>query len=244
MLMNPSRFAVPVVAALLVLIAATPVASAAVHARGAAHLEGVQSLLALDRAVTVRAAPAPQARVVGTVARLTPLTGVQTVLPVIGTAPGPAGVVWARVRLPSRPNGATGWVRETAGSLTETPWQIVIHRSARRATVLDDGRVRATFTVVVGKQSTPTPLGSFFVTEKLHLAPGVAEGPWALATSAYSEVLQQFGGGPGQVALHGIVGLSDPLGTFSSHGCVRFANSAITWIAAHVGAGTPVIVRR
>ena len=78
--------------------------------------------------------------------------------------------------------------------------------------------------------------------EKLHLAPGVTEGPWALATSAYSYVLQEFAGGPGQVALHGVVGMSDPLGTFSSHGCIRFANAAITWIAEHVDDGTPVVV--
>jgi lipoprotein-anchoring transpeptidase ErfK/SrfK len=38
------------------------------------------------------------------------------------------------------------------------------------------------------------------------------------------------------------VGLPDPLGTASSHGCVRFAPAAITWVASHVPAGTPVVV--
>ena len=98
--------------------------------------------------------------------------------------------------------------------------------------------------MIVGKPSTPTPLGRFFVTEKLHIAPGVPEGPWALATSAYSDVLQEFAGGPGQIALHGTVGLDAPLGTFSSHGCIRFANAAITWLAHHIDAGTPIVVER
>ena len=63
-----------------------------------------------------------------------------------------------------------------------------------------------------------------------------------MATSAHSDVLQEFGGGDGQIALHGTVGLSGGLGTFSSHGCVRFAPAAINWIARHVGPGTPVVV--
>ena len=57
-------------------------------------------------------------------------------------------------------------------------------------------------------------------------------------------VLDEFAGGNGQVALHGTVGFHDPLGTFSSHGCVRFGVDAITSIAAHVGAGTPVTIGR
>src|SRR5262245_25978578 len=40
----------------------------------------------------------------------------------------------------------------------------------RRAVVLDAGRARAGFNVVLGKPSTPTPLGTFFVVEKLQLA--------------------------------------------------------------------------
>jgi len=166
------------------------------------------------------------------------------VLPVVQSHIGPAGVLWLRVRLPERPNGATGWVPASAGTLSDTPWRIVIHRSKRLAVVLEGAKARATFSIVLGKPSTPTPLGTFFVVEKLHLGAGVPEGPWALATSAYSDVLQEFARGPGQIALHGRVGLTAPLGTFSSHGCIRFANAAITWIAAHVGAGTPVIVER
>ena len=125
-----------------------------------------------------------------------------------------------------------------------TPWAIVIQRAERRALVLKAGRVEARFPVVVGKRATPTPLGRFFVTERLSVAPGVPEGPWALATSAYSDVLHQFGGGPGQIALHGTVGFDDPLGTFASHGCIRFSVAAITWIVHRVVDGTPVIIER
>jgi lipoprotein-anchoring transpeptidase ErfK/SrfK len=143
-----------------------------------------------------------------------------------------------------RPNGATGWVLAAVGSAGSTRWEIIVHRAERRALVLDDGKVRESFPIIVGKPSTPTPLGTFFVVEKLGLAPGVAYGPWALTISAYSDVLDEFAGGDGQVALHGTVGLSGALGTFASHGCIRFAPAAISWIANHVDSGTPVVVTR
>lgn len=196
-------------------------------------------LLLLDRDVAARVAPHPGARVVGVVPAETPLTRSQMALPVIGRTKH-----WLHVRLPMRPDGATGWVPASAGATGAARWQIVVHRDARRAVVLENGRARATFPVVVGRPSTPTPLGTFFVVEKIRIAPGVAEGPWALATSAYSYVLQRFAGGDGQVGLHGTVGLGGTLGTAASHGCIRFAPAAISWIAGRVDPGTPVVVTR
>ncbi len=45
----------------------------------------------------------------------------------------------------------------------------------------------------------PTPTGRFFVVERVRQARRSALGPWVLATSAYSNVLQEFEGGPGQI---------------------------------------------
>ncbi len=203
-----------------------------------------QDVLALKGRTTVRVAPRSDARAVMRVASTMPFSGTRSTLPVTGRRVAADGSTWLRVLLPARPNGADGWVRASAGVLHRTPWRIEIHRGARRADVLQGGHVRATFSVVVGTPTTPTPLGTFFVTEKLHLGSGVKEGPWALATSAYSYVLQEFAGGPGQIALHGLVGFTAPLGTSASHGCVRFSNRAISWIAARVGAGTPIQILR
>jgi hypothetical protein len=227
----------PLACGLLLAALAWPAVSAGAPA-------GATALLILDRPVAARAAPDANARIVGVISRWTHFTRSPMTLPVIQTMTGPEGRQWVRVRLPMRPNGATGWVPADAGSAGSAPWAIVIHRGERRAVVLDDGKARASFPIIVGKPSTPTPLGTFFVVEEIPLAPGVTEGPWALATSAHSDVLQEFGGGDGQVALHGTVGMADPLGTFSSHGCIRFAPAAISWIANHVGPGTPVVVTR
>ena len=213
-------------------------------AASAAREPAVQQLVALDRRVAARAAPDAQARRVAVIAARTPLTGSRTTLPVIGFALGPGGGQWLHVRLPTRPNGGTGWIPASAGEQLTTVWSIVVHRAARRADVYRAGRLEARFPVVVGKPSTPTPLGSFFVVEEVPLAAGVTEGPWALPISGYSNVLQTYSGGPGEVGLHGTVGLDDPLGSASSHGCIRLAPAAISWIAARVGPGTPVAVRR
>ena len=69
-------------------------------------------------------------------------------------------------------------------------------------------------------------------------------GPWALATSAFSHVLQEFDGGPGQIALHGRAGplAADPLGTAASHGCIRLDNDVIRRLAGLLPNGTPVDV--
>jgi lipoprotein-anchoring transpeptidase ErfK/SrfK len=67
-------------------------------------------------------------------------------------------------------------------------------------------------------------------------------GPWALPLTAFSNVLFNFGGGPGRVAIHGRGGASliDPLGSAASHGCVRIADGPIGWMASHLAKGTPV----
>lgn len=96
----------------------------------------------------------------------------------------------------------------------------------------------------MGKPSTPTPRGQFFIEEALALSAGDAGGPFALATSARSHVLREFEGGPGQIALHGTDNLSGALGTAVSHGCIRLGTRAISWLARRIGSGVILIIRR
>jgi lipoprotein-anchoring transpeptidase ErfK/SrfK len=109
-------------------------------------------------------------------------------------------------------------------------------------TVYDRGRIVHRFPAVVGKPSTPTPQGQFFIEEGLTLSPGASGAPYALATSARSNVFTEFDGGPGQIAIHGMDNLPGALGTASSHGCVRLDVPDITWLATHIGAGVPLSI--
>jgi lipoprotein-anchoring transpeptidase ErfK/SrfK len=206
-----------------------------------ASAEGAQRTAKLLRAAVVRDAPAGHR--LGRLAATRPLTGSPTVVPVLRVRAAD-GRQWLRVRLPRRPNGAGGWIAADGTLRGRRRWRVVVSRSRRRATIRRDGRRVRSFRVVVGAPSTPTPLGRFFVAERVRQPRGSALGPWVLATSAYSDVLQEFDGGPGQIGLHGRTGLPTPLGTAASHGCIRFSDRAIAWLARRAWPGATVVVRR
>lgn len=202
-----------------------------------------QRLVVLLRNHLARATPGPGGRHVMTVRARSVLTHVRTSLPVLDAATS-RGESWLRVRLPGRPNGHTGWIAASHTLPGATPWRLVVDLSARSVSVYRNGRVARRFRAVVGKPATPTPRGAFFVEEVVAISPRDTGGPFALATSAYSSVFQEFEGGPGQTAIHGTTGLSGRPGTAVSFGCVRVSPSAITWLARRVVAGTPLTVRK
>lgn len=177
----------------------------------------------------------------GTVRASRPITGARTVLPVVRRATV-NGVDWLRVMLPGRPNGSKGWIKQHGTVLTSTSWHLIVRTSTRRLLVYHSGHLIRTVAAIVGKPSTPTPHGRFFVEESVRMLPGSAGAPFALALSARSNVFQEFEGGPGQIAIHGIANLGGTLGTAVSHGCVRLSNRAVSWLAARIPAGTPVAI--
>jgi lipoprotein-anchoring transpeptidase ErfK/SrfK len=172
-----------------------------------------------------------------------PITGGQTVLPVIGHSTTTSGARWLKVRVPGRPNGRKGWIARRGTVLTTTSWHLVVRTTSRRVLVYRHGRLARSFAAVVGKPSTPTPHGRFFVEESVRMLPGSAGAPFALGLSARSDVLQEFEGGPGQIAVHGVANLGGIPGTAVSHGCVRLATRAIRWLAAHIQPGVPVDIK-
>lgn len=151
---------------------------------------------------------------------------------------------WLRVRLPIRPNGSTGWLPESRVVVTELRYRITVSRKLRRLTLLRDGKRIGSTRVVIGATATPTPAGSFAVLEVVKQPKGEVLGPWALHLTAHSNVLDDYGGGPGRVALHGRSGalLDDPLGSARSHGCVRMPNSFVSRLAKVAVEGTPVTI--
>jgi hypothetical protein len=159
------------------------------------------------------------------------------------------GRCWLQVRLPSRPNNARAWLNAGRVELRSTRWRIVVSRRARTISVYRDGDRRRRFRVVIGAPGTPTPRGQFSIIGVWRWNPADFLGSYILPLTAHSDVLQEFGGGDGRVGIHGRGGASllDPLGAARSHGCIRLANKAITWIVRKVGAhglpGIPVRVR-
>jgi lipoprotein-anchoring transpeptidase ErfK/SrfK len=155
------------------------------------------------------------------------------------------GARWLRVRLPIRPNGSTGWVMEDNVEVRRLRYRIEISRKLHKLTLLRDGKRIGSTRVVIGAPATPTPSGQFAVLEVVRQPKGSVLGPWALHLTAHSNVLDNYGGGPGRVALHGRSGglLNDPLGTSRSHGCIRMPNAFVARLQKVAVEGTPVVIR-
>ncbi len=149
---------------------------------------------------------------------------------------------WVKVRLPMRPNHTTAWVAADAVKLENVDPVVEVDLEARTLVVRSAGNVLAQATVAVGSDENPTPTGTFYVTDKLETPDaGGAYGPFAFGLSGYSETLSEFGGGNGQIGMHGT---NDPgsLGQAVSHGCIRLPNEVVTMLADVLPLGTPVHV--
>ncbi|HVE94197.1 MAG TPA: L,D-transpeptidase [Acidimicrobiales bacterium] len=150
---------------------------------------------------------------------------------------------WLKVLLPIRPNRSVGWVKRADVSVTTHEFSVVVEQAAHRIRVYDAGRVVVDEPVAVGKGSTPTPTGQFFVTDLLQPSnPNGAYGPYAFGLSGYSDVYQKFGSGDGVVGIHGT---NDPssVGRDASHGCIRVTNDVIRHLASFLPLATPVAIR-
>jgi len=168
-------------------------------------------------------------------------TGNPVVVEVMERVVDSTGAGWLRILLPSRPNGSTGWIREANTIVSTDPTHVVISLKRHTLTVYRKGKVIKRVGVALGAPSTPTPKGHFAIYQKVR-EPGYSPlGPWALHLTAHSNVLFEFAGGPGRVAIHGARGtLWAVAGTNPSHGCIRVPDPKITKIAPLVRPGTPV----
>ncbi len=236
--LHPGRCLMAVLTAACLAGVTTGSAAAGVPAR----VQATQELVVLLSTHAAHRAPAVGSPQVALVAARRPITGERTTLPVIARSIGTGGARWLQVMLPGRPDGSTGWIAQRSTRPLVTAWRIAVDLAARQVKVYRDGRMTRTFQAVVGKPSTPTPTGQFFVEETVQMQPGEPGGPFALALSARSNVLQEFEGGPGQIALHGRENLGGALGTAASHGCIRLDTASIDWLATRIDPGVPVTI--
>ncbi|MGI9186077.1 MAG: L,D-transpeptidase [Gaiellales bacterium] len=168
-------------------------------------------------------------------------TGNPVVLQVLDRVVDPTGAGWLQVLLPSRPNGSTGWIREANTIVSRDTTRVVISLKRHTLTVFRNGRLVKRIGVALGAPSTPTPRGHFAVYQKVREPSFSPLGPWALHLTAHSNVLFEYAGGPGRVAIHGARGaLWAVAGTNPSHGCIRVPDPLITKVAPLLHPGTPV----
>jgi lipoprotein-anchoring transpeptidase ErfK/SrfK len=148
---------------------------------------------------------------------------------------------WLEVYLPVRPNGSTGWVRESDVTLTANPYRIVVDVTNHEITAFEDNGELLRGPIGVGTEDTPTPGGIYYIKELLQPPdPTTVYGPYAYGLSGFSDVLESFNGGEGVIGIHGNNDETS-LGNDVSAGCIRMDNDQITQLVEEpLPLGTPV----
>ena len=183
----------------------------------------------------------PGGRILSTFARLN-LNGVPTVFSILGERVDAAcRPVLYRVQVPLRPNGTTGWVSPAAVTVASVSTRLDVDVSERRLTLYRGGREVLHATVAVGATATPTPIGRYYVNERLvPRDPSGPFGPGAVGISAFSNVLTGWTQG-GPIAIHG-TNAPWSIGRAVSNGCIRLPNRVLRRVFRIAIAGTPVVI--
>lgn len=243
--------------ALLLLVQAAGASSGVTVAATSARTSGAGSTVAVARSITLtndkvarwavvlepvvaRVQPSSSARAVTTVPTMTG-DGTQNILLVLDAVDLTSNQTWYHVRLAILPNNSTGWVPSSAlGKLYIVTTHLYVDRETLTATLKRKGVTVFKTIIGVGHSYWPTPVGQFYVRDKLTDFADPFYGPVAFGTSARSAVLTDWPGG-GYIGVHGT---DEPqiLPGHVSHGCIRMPNTSILRLAKLMPVGTPVTI--
>ena len=165
--------------------------------------------------------------------------GYPSILPVVATKKN-----WFDVRLAQRPNESTAWIPASDAVLSRDHFAIVIDLATMRLIVFKRGRQINEFPAGIGRPTSPTPVGTFFVTMKVP-RPSPGYGPFVLVTSAHSETITDWDdSGDAIIAIHGPIDAADDAligttGAAVSNGCVRLHDADLAQLS-RIPPGTPV----
>jgi len=158
-------------------------------------------------------------------------------LPIIASDHG-----YLEVRLPSRPNGSTTWIRQNAVHLYATTYRIRIDLRTQHLLLYHANKLILDAPAGIGTVADPTPTGHFFVAF-FAKAPSPAWGPFVLVTSAHSNTISDWEeSGDAMVAIHGPLGADAKIGSTGarvSHGCVRLHDADLA-LLREVPDGSPI----
>jgi hypothetical protein len=162
--------------------------------------------------------------------------GSDTWVPVVAGQPG-----WVQVLLPSRPNGATGWlVLDEHLQPAHTSYRVEVDRAAFTLRLLREDQVVGQWPIGIGKPVSPTPAGRTFVLASIReIHPTFS--PIILPLGTHSDTYTSYGGGPGTVGLH-TWPTPSVYGTAASDGCVRVPPDALEVLATELSLGSPVLI--
>jgi hypothetical protein len=197
-------------------------------------LERVEDLAARvppGRQVVLRAQP--EGRVLATVAARTEFGSPQTLA--VAFRKGD----WIAVRSPALGNRRLGWVRAKPLRLVRRALLLDVDLSRRELIVRDAQGVKRRISVAIGAPDTPTPVGRFYVTDKLRGADyGSYYGCCILALSGRQPNLPQGWSGGDRLAIHGSP--TPTWGLAVSNGCLHADEADLGYLMETVPLGTAV----
>jgi lipoprotein-anchoring transpeptidase ErfK/SrfK len=122
-----------------------------------------------------------------------------------------------------------------------TASRVDIDLSDLQLSVLRGNRVLGRFKVAAGGPGTPTPSGTFFVTDRVIFPPSSPYGDFALGLSVNQKQPTPGWTGGDQVAIHG-TSHPETIGTYASLGCVRVGADALKVLFRAMPLGAPVTI--
>src|SRR3954470_11761996 len=188
--------------------------------------------------VTLRARP--EGPVVARVGALTRF-GSRRALGVVTTERGR----WLAVTEPGVGGNRVVWLDAREGGIrySRTPLELEVDLSDRTLALVRGEKVLRRVSVGVGAFDSPTPTGSFAVTDKLAGQNfSAAYGCCILALSAVQPNLPDGWAGGNRIAIHGTLSGSD-FGQAVSAGCVHAPDADLRYLMRLVPLGTPVVIR-
>jgi lipoprotein-anchoring transpeptidase ErfK/SrfK len=145
-----------------------------------------------------------------------------------------------QVLLPVRPNSSRGWIKKSDVTTYRTPFRVVISLGEKRLAVYEGDTLIVASNIAIGKPSTPTPTGEFYLywVRRTNAKQRPGWGEYVLGLSGFGNNRNY---GEGRVGIHGTDNTSS-IGTFASAGCVRVTNEVIRQLKSTLYLGTPVTI--
>ena len=148
---------------------------------------------------------------------------------------------WGRVELPYTWPRRDGWIRLSGLSRDTTRVRVEVDLSQHMVIVRKFGNVLFRAPGATGASYSPTPIGEYFVTDRVPFGAGSALGSFAFGISGIQPRLPAGWSGGDQLAIHGTNNPSS-IGRSVSAGCVRVSESTLARLMPLLAYGTPVIV--
>jgi lipoprotein-anchoring transpeptidase ErfK/SrfK len=148
---------------------------------------------------------------------------------------------WGLVELPYVWPRREGWIRLAGLKRSATRVRVEVDLSAHTVTVRKFGKVLFRASGATGAPSSPTPVGEYFVTDRVPFSSGSYLGSFAFGISGIQPRLPAGWSGGNQLAIHGTNNPSS-IGRSVSAGCVRVSESTLDLLRPLLVYGTPVVV--